>query len=327
MGQKDLSEKNLEFYPDVFADTVNALLYEGKTIVLPDTLRAAPTETLYYSQNNKLRNQFQDVSKYQMQGESIHLQYTLENETSANRKMLFRRIGYEGAVYRQQWDRKDSFPFIGLILYWGKRKWRPPQSIKEFFHKCRIPLETWQYINDFHMHVYEMARLPKHIRARFQSDMRFVVDILAEGEQYIPNVQPIRHKEALFLMLTNLTEDERFEEILSQMEEDYIRNHPDEYSTEDEYDEKGEQNTMKTFLDRYYRDSVAQGISQGISQGTLLGAAQNLVRNVDALMQNLSMSLQDACASINSTVEEYQKAKEYPAGETSKDSNASSSKV
>lgn len=314
MGQKDLSEKNLEFFPDVFADTVNALLYEGEPVVDPNTLKPAPTETLYYSQNNKLRNQFQDVSKYQMQGNSIHLQYTLENETKANRKMLFRRIGYEGAAYREQWDRKETFPFIGLVLYWGEREWRPPRSIAEFFHNRKIPLETWTYINDFHMHVYEMARLPKHIRDRFQSDMRFVVDILAEGENYIPNVQPIRHKEALFLMLTSLTEDERFEEILNQMEEDYIRNHPDEYANEDEYDEKGDQKTMKTFLDRYYRESVAQGLTQGLtqglSQGTLLGAAQNLTNNVEALMQNLSLSLQEACASINSTVEEYQNAKE-----------------
>lgn len=306
MGQKDLSEKNLEYYPDVFADTVNALIYEGESVVNPHSLKPAPTETLYHGKTGKLRNQFQDVSKYQMQGQSIHIQYTLENESKANRKMLFRRIGYEGAAYREQWDRKDTFPFIGLVLYWGKQKWRPPRSIKEFFHNRNIPLKTWSYINDFYMHVYEMARLPKEIRARFKSDMRFVVDILAEGENYIPNVQPICHKEALFLMLTNLTEDERFEEILNQMEADYIRNHPDEYQSENEYNDKGEQNTMKTFLDRYYRDSVAQGVSQG----TLLGTAQTIIRNVEALMQNLSLSLQEACASINTTVEEYQAAKE-----------------
>ena len=309
MGQKDLSEKNLEFYPDVFADTVNALLYEGKSVVSPDSLKPAPTETLYPDKKGRLRNQFQDVSKYQMNGRNIHLQYTLENETKANRKMIFRRIGYEGAAYREQWDRRDTFPFIGLVLYWGKREWRPPRSIKEFFHNRDIPLEIWVYINDFCMHVYEMARLPAEIRTRFKSDMRFVVDILAEGENYIPNAQPIRHKEALFLMLNNLTEDERFEEILNQMEEDYIRNYPEECQNEDEYHDEGEQ-TMKTFLDRYYRDSVAEGVARGVSQGTLLGSAQNLINNVNALMQNLSMSLQEACASINTTLEEYQDAKE-----------------
>ena len=79
----------------------------------------APTETLYHSQRGELRNQFNDVSKYEMQDNTIRLQYTLENETKANRKMLLRRIGYEGAVYREQLERRNTYPFIGLILYWG----------------------------------------------------------------------------------------------------------------------------------------------------------------------------------------------------------------
>ena len=49
MGQKDLTQKNLEYYPDVFADILNALLYEGKQVVQPDKLQPAPTETIYPS--------------------------------------------------------------------------------------------------------------------------------------------------------------------------------------------------------------------------------------------------------------------------------------
>ena len=36
MGQKDLTQKNLEFYPDVFADIINALLYGGKPVLQPE---------------------------------------------------------------------------------------------------------------------------------------------------------------------------------------------------------------------------------------------------------------------------------------------------
>ena len=75
MGQKDLTEKNLEFYPDVFADIINALLYQGQQIVSASELQPAPTETLYPDSNNKLHNQFHDVSKYLMQDGhiTIHL--------------------------------------------------------------------------------------------------------------------------------------------------------------------------------------------------------------------------------------------------------------
>ena len=78
MGQKDLAEKNLEDYPDVFADVINVLAYEGKAVVMEENLQAAPTETLYLSKKGKMRNQFHDVSKYVMKDGEIQMQYTLE---------------------------------------------------------------------------------------------------------------------------------------------------------------------------------------------------------------------------------------------------------
>ena len=125
MGQKDLTQKNLECYPDVFADIINALLYEGQLIVRPENLRSAPTETLYAGVGRELRNQFHDVSKYEMEMQSgrIRMQYTLENETGCNPGMVLRKAGYEGAVYREQYDKKIKeayIPFSGTESCPGK---------------------------------------------------------------------------------------------------------------------------------------------------------------------------------------------------------------
>lgn len=38
MGEKDISEKILEGYNDVFSDIVNVLLFGGKEVLLPDEL-------------------------------------------------------------------------------------------------------------------------------------------------------------------------------------------------------------------------------------------------------------------------------------------------
>lgn len=38
MGQKDLTQKNPEYYPDASADTINALLYEERQVVKPEEL-------------------------------------------------------------------------------------------------------------------------------------------------------------------------------------------------------------------------------------------------------------------------------------------------
>lgn len=213
MRQKDLTEKNLEYYPDVFADIVNALLYQGNQIVNSNELLPAPTETMYYSQRGRLRNQFHDVSKFATKHGVIQIQYTLENETRAARKMIFRRIGYEGAVYRKQFDNRREYPFIGLVLYWGRGKWKQPRSVAEYFSSRELPLETWKYINDFHQQVFSMAALPRDVRKHFSSDMRIVVDCLAEGKDYKPSGQKILHMEAFLLLMSNLTKDVRYEKL------------------------------------------------------------------------------------------------------------------
>lgn len=65
MGQKDLTQKNPEYYPDVSADTINALLYEERQVVKPEELQPAPTETIYPGKAGGLWNQFHDVNKYE----------------------------------------------------------------------------------------------------------------------------------------------------------------------------------------------------------------------------------------------------------------------
>ena len=54
----DLVTKNFEAYPDVAADILNVLLYEGKNEIKEENLLASPTETLYQGEK-KLRNQLE----------------------------------------------------------------------------------------------------------------------------------------------------------------------------------------------------------------------------------------------------------------------------
>ena len=82
MGQKDLAAKQFEHSPEVFADIINALVFEGEQVVLPKDLQPAPTESLYPAANGILRNQYNDVSKYEMRNGRIVIQYTLENQAA-----------------------------------------------------------------------------------------------------------------------------------------------------------------------------------------------------------------------------------------------------
>lgn len=220
MGEKDLTEKSLEFYPDVFADVVNALLYQGEQVLMAETLQSAPTETLYPGKQGILRNQFHDVSKYVIHEGIIQAQYVLENETKINRKIVLRKAGYEGAVYREQYDGEQVYPFIGLVLYWGKYRWKTPRSLMQLFGRNDVIEKNLSYIDNIKAHVYEMSHLPKKVRNRFHSDMRIIVDYLAEGENYVPSKQEIVHLEAVLRMLRALTGDARFEEIIGDLHDE-----------------------------------------------------------------------------------------------------------
>ena len=250
MGQKDLTQKNLEYYPDVFADILNALLYEGKQVVQPTELQPAPTETIYPSKNGNLRNQFHDVSKYEMREGIIRLQYTIENETNPNNKLVLRKAGYAGAIYREQYDRqnKKMYPFISLVLYWGKRKNRTRKSLHSLF-SAELPEETMRYIDDARLYLYDMRKLPKDVRQRFRSDMRIIVDYLAEGREYQPTNQVIVHIEEFLLLMQALTGDSRYEQILPQLEKREKQGGITMCELLDKYEKKGTQKGIKALVE------------------------------------------------------------------------------
>ena len=127
--------------------------------------------------------------------------------------------GYAGAVYREQYDRKNKkmYPFISLVLYWGKRKNRIRKSIHSFF-SAELPEETMRYIDDAKLYIYDMRNLPKDVRQLFRSDMRIIVDYLAECGKYQPTNQVIVHIEEFLLLMQALTGDNRYEQILPQLE-------------------------------------------------------------------------------------------------------------
>lgn len=277
MGQKDLTQKNLDCYPDVFADIVNALLYDGRKVLVSEKLSDAPTETVYCDKDNMLRNQLQDVSKYEVAGERINVQYTLENENRGNAKTVLRKAGYEGAIYRGQYHNKvkDIYPVVSVLLNWGKRRWKAVDSIHMLCKKRRISDSVIKYVDDIRLHVFDMRYLTREVRARFTSDMRIVVDYLAEKETYHPGEQPIKHAEALLRLLKELSGDVRYEKMIEQL---------------DEFQE-GEI-TMCGLLDKYEERGIEKGIEKG--EGDFATLMERLFQ--DNRMEDARLVLKDGAA-------------------------------
>lgn len=81
MGEKDLTEKILEDYNDVFADIINAFVFEGKDVVHPDSLRNSSVHSQYKASDQKLHELERDVAKYWMDGNVRIALCGMENQT------------------------------------------------------------------------------------------------------------------------------------------------------------------------------------------------------------------------------------------------------
>ncbi len=106
MAEKDILEKILMTYSDVFADCENALAYGGRKRIKEEDLCPAPTESFYIGKD-KIHNQFEDVSAYLMEKGEIRLQFLIGNETALEGRQILRKASYQGGAYRR-------YTFYGL---------------------------------------------------------------------------------------------------------------------------------------------------------------------------------------------------------------------
>lgn len=162
--------------------------------------------------------------------------------------MLLRKAGYTGGVYREQYENKvhNVFPVVEFVLYWGKRRWRSGRDIRKLFPKWEIADDIWEYVDELKLHVFEMRYLPEETRKLFQSDMKIVVDFLAEGNGYRSN-RKIVHKAALIKMIRVLSGEADTEDIEKWLEEQGIREEDEITMCElfDQYERRGMERELK----------------------------------------------------------------------------------
>ena len=243
--KKDTVEKEFVAFPDIAADVINVLLYQGEKVARVENLLAGPTETIYQGME-KQRSQYEDLCKYEMADGKVNIMYLIANQSRTDGKMLLRKAGYVGGVYREQYEGKTQniFPVIEFVLYWGHSRWKSSRGIHRLFRKRKLSGKAWEYIDELNLHVFEMCYLPEETRKLFQSDMRIVVDFLAEGNGY-RSQRKIIHKAALIRMIKVLSGETDTENIEAWMEEQGIRE-------EDEV-------TVCELFDQYVRQGRTEG--------------------------------------------------------------------
>ena len=274
MGEKDLTEKILEDYNDIFADIVNVLVFKGKQRIKPEDLETGAVHSQYRSDTSgTLHEQERDVVKYWKNGKVKLAICGLENQTAVEPKMPLRVFGYEGASYRGQLEEKHTVPVITLVLYFENEHWNAGKHLKDLLD---IPQGMEEYVNDLKINVFEIAWLTDEQISMFKSDFKIVANFFVKkrrNKNYNPDDKTqIRHSDAVLKMLSAVTGDVKYENIPS--------------------DGKGKVNNMCEVAERL----TQQGREEGREEGR-----ETLVYE---FVGNQTITLQQGADALNISVEE-----------------------
>ena len=251
MCRKDRNEKCLEAYPDVLADLYNVLVF-GDKVIQPENLMPGPTEAIYKADTGDLKESRRDVSQYYMDGGRISILLCVENQTNVDKDMPIRVMGYDYTSYKAQLvNGKERYPVITIVLNFDNKRWNKPVFLKSAVGDYGA---ADSMIQDYKIHVYDVAYLPDEVREKFVSDFRVIADVLSDKRtgRYIRRDYEIKHVEAVLDMLRIFTGDEKYGEITEEIME---------------RKRKGEKISMCTFIDHYIEEGRAIGVEQGIEKG------------------------------------------------------------
>ena len=277
MAEKDKVEKLLEDYPDVFADIINVLIYDGKQVVKPEELRTTNVQSQYKASDDVLHEEERDILKEWTKGKDYKVFFGIENQTTKDRKMPLRVIAYDGASYRSQMlkkNQKDFCKVITLVLHFGNRRWEGDKELQEIIKKQSGEEEWFQ---NYKLNVVDIAYLTEKQIKMFRSDFGIIADYFVKrrkGYKAIENHQPIKHVDEMLKFMKIFAEDNRFLKLNVKK------------------DEKGEV-TMCTILDAVEQKGINKGKKLGYKNGqdeilklVKILIASNRLKDIDRIYED-----------------------------------------
>ena len=220
MQEKDITQKMLERHNDVFSDIVNVLLFGGKKVVEEESLFDTVTDSVLKI-DGRARIQDRDVAKYWKDSQINIALFGIENQTNPDKFMPLRVVGYDGLEYtrqvRKECNGESKYPVITLVLYLGyDKKWTYPKNL---FGVLDIDEELKPYVNDYKINLFEIAYLDREIIDSFTSDFWILADYLYQmrvNRNYVADKKSIGHIEELLMLMSAMTGDKRFEEVIDE---------------------------------------------------------------------------------------------------------------
>ena len=225
MGEKDILEKKLLMFNDVFADFVNGIMFDGKDVVKEDELVDLSGWSHYKGDDSKHRFQDRDVVKLWKKENVVISLIGIENQDIPDEDMVFRVISYDGASYRTQLVEKerrkrkkkadkvaeksaeklDIFPVITFVIYYGEEEWKHETTLHK---RLNLDSELKHYVSDYSINLIDLKKLSEDDINKFKKDFKLIADYMVKGSKHKADRIDLNHPEEVSELILRLTGEE-----------------------------------------------------------------------------------------------------------------------
>lgn len=297
MAEKDMAEKKLEDYPEVFTDIVNTLLFSDSSIRLDENkIIDGPTESIYKTEEQDKEQRRDTFKYYDIGGGALFCvaAYGIENQSTIDNVMPVRIMNYDASTYKSQvFDLKSSskqtnqkrkriYPVITIVLNFSEKEWKTSRSLHDMM---ALPSDLAKYVQDYKINVFDVAFLEDDVIEKFTSDFKAVARFFKDKRLRLEanDTIEIKHPAEIADLFSVFTGDEGYRNAVPNV----IKKK-----------EKGEVITVCTYTETI-RDA-------GRLEGKLEGSEEMLFK----LVSKGKLTPEDACEELDITLSELEKKME-----------------
>ena len=191
------------------------------------------------------------------------------------------KLRNEGRITEKEYASKitkaydDICPVITIVLYFGtERHWNESDTLKGILD---IPEGLEKFVNDYRVHIFEIAWLSEEQIDMMTSDFKIVAKLFRDKRLGLNNIErdttKITHIDEILKLLKAVTGDVRYTDILK-------------------YDGYKEADNMCELLDRLINEGLERGIEQGKQQAaSLIKEKDEQLTEKDAIIEELRKQL------------------------------------
>ena len=259
-NEKDILEKHLESFNDVFSDMMNVFIFGGDEVINENDLEDVNPNS-FYVENAKTKEQERDIAKKWIKENVIISFMGIENQTEQDPTMPLRVISYDGASYKYMLASDiPPCPVITFVLNFSMKRWSASKSVLDYLN---VNDRLKPFVSDYRINVIDVAYLSRETINKFKSDFKIIADYFVQMRktgEYKPMTDEIKHIWELLLLMGKLTDDDRFKV-------EYYREHREERAN------------MCEVLDKI----INEGKAEGAHEKAVSGAMRLIKRGKDTI--------------------------------------------